>query len=260
VTIIPPARTTQQNAPSRDAEYALFALTSRVAASTRRVVDAKVLVVGGDDVALAAAEALAAHETLLFESVSLAAPAGGVYPGGFPACSAYASSAGGSASGHAGLAKLALGLDRVAYHEADLEAIVLNDGKQSESADENADENDDENDDADESAKERSFVSRRTRSRSFARFADGGESQFDVLALCLSSRDETRRAVLGDDADADPALRDVPVERLEDFLQTVRGMPKENRRALADGCECLVVYGATLAALGAPRAPRAARV
>jgi hypothetical protein len=46
----------------------------------------------------------------------------------------------------------------------------------------------------------------------------------------------------------------VPVERLEDFLQTVRGMPKENRRALADGCECLVVYGATLAALGAPRA------
>ena len=103
------------------------------------------LVVGGDDVALAAAEALAAHETLLFESVSLAAPAGGVYPGGFPACSAYASSAGGSASGHAGLAKLALGLDRVAYHEADLEAIVLNDGKQSENALlENADENADE--------------------------------------------------------------------------------------------------------------------
>ena len=243
-----PAGENDASAPSRDAEYALFALTSRVAAATRRVVDAKVLVVGGDDVALAAAEALAAHETLLFESVSLAAPAGGVYPGGFPACSAYASSAGGSASGHAGLAKLALGLDRVAYHEADLEAIVLNDGKQSESADESADEN------ADESAKERSFVSRQTRSRSFARFADGGESQFDVLALCLSSRDETRRAVLGDDADADPALRDVPVERLEDFLQTVRGMPKENRRALADGCECLVVYGATLAALGAPLA------
>ena len=240
-----PAGENDASAPSRDAEHALFALTSRVAASTRRVVDAKVLVVGGDDVALAAAEALAAHETLLFESVSLAAPAGGVYPGGFPACSAYASSAGGSASGHAGLAKLALGLDRVAYHEADLEAIVLNDGKQSENADENAD----------ESAKERSpFVSRQTRSRSFARFADGGESPFDVLALCLSSRDETRRAVLGDDADADPALRDVPVERLEDFLQTVRGMPKENRRALADGCECLVVYGATLAALGAPRA------
>ena len=44
------------------------------------------------------------------------------------------------------------------------------------------------------------------------------------------------------------------MERLEDFLQTVRGMPKEFRRALADGCECLVVYGATLAALGAPRA------
>jgi hypothetical protein len=239
-----------RHAPSRDAEYALFALTSRVAASTRRVVDAKVLVVGGDDVALAAAEALAAHETLLFESVSLAAPAGGVYPGGFPACSAYASSAGGSASGHAGLAKLALGLDRVAYHEADLEAIVLNDGKQSENALlENADEN------ADESTKERSFVSsREARSRSFARFTDGGESRFDVLALCLSSRDETRRAVLGDDADADPALRDVPVERLEDFLQTVRGMPKENRRALADGCECLLVYGATLEALGAPRA------
>ena len=249
-----PAGENDANAPSRDAEYALFALTSRVAASTRRVVDAKVLVVGGDDVALAAAEALAAHETLLFESVSLAAPAGGVYPGGFPACSAYASSAGGSASGHAGLAKLALGLDRVAYHEADLEAIVLNDGKLlRESADENADENADEYA-KDESAKERSFVSRRTRSRSFARFADGGESPFDVLALCLSSRDETRRAVLGDDADADPALRDVPVERLEDFLQTVRGMPKENRRALADGCECLVVYGATLAALGAPRA------
>jgi hypothetical protein len=245
-----PAGENDASAPSRDAEHALFALTSRVAASTRRVVDAKVLVVGGDDVALAAAEALAAHETLLFESVSLAAPAGGVYPGGFPACSAYASSAGGSASGHAGLAKLALGLDRVAYHEADLEAIVLNDGKQSENALlENADEN------ADESAKERSFVSsREARSRSFARFTDGGESRFDVLALCLSSRDETRRAVLGDDADADPALRDVPVERLEDFLQTVRGMPKENRRALADGCECLLVYGATLEALGAPRA------
>lgn len=252
-----PAGENDASAPSRDAEHALFALTSRVAASTRRVVDAKVLVVGGDDVALAAAEALAAHETLLFESVSLAAPAGGVYPGGFPACSAYASSAGGSASGHAGLAKLALGLDRVAYHEADLEAIVLNDGKQSENADENADENA-LLENADESAKERSFVSfvssREARSRSFARFTDGGESRFDVLALCLSSRDETRRAVLGDDADADPALRDVPVERLEDFLQTVRGMPKENRRALADGCECLVVYGATLAALGAPRA------
>ena len=215
------------------------------------------LVVGGDDVALAAAEALAAHETLLFESVSLAAPAGGVYPGGFPACSAYASSAGGSASGHAGLAKLALGLDRVAYHEADLEAIVLNDGKQSENA---LLEN------ADESAKERSFVSfvssREARSRSFARFTDGGESRFDVLALCLSSRDERpARAVLGDDADADPALRDDARGAPRGLSADVRGMPKENRRALADGCECLLVADATLAALGArTRALGAARV
>jgi hypothetical protein len=73
-----------ENENRDDANHALFVFTSRVAASPRRVVDAKVLVVGGDDVALAAAETLAAHESLLFESVSLAAPAGGVYPGRVP--------------------------------------------------------------------------------------------------------------------------------------------------------------------------------
>ena len=216
-----------------DAEFALFALTNRIAAATRRVVDAKVLIVGGDDAALAAAEALAAHETILFESVSLAAPAGGVYPGGFPASSAYASCVSGSGTtGHAGLAKLALGLDRVAYHEADLEAL--------------------EETDRSEPGSEADGVGA-TRAR-VARFADSGESRFDVLALCLSSRDETRRAVLGDDADATPELRALPVERLDDFVARVSGMPAEARRALADGCECLVVYGATLDALGATRA------
>ena len=211
-----------ENENRDDANHALFVFTSRVAASPRRVVDAKVLVVGGDDVALAAAETLAAHESLLFESVSLAAPAGGVYPGGFPVSSAYCScvsSSSGSTTGHASLAKLALGLDRVAYHEADLESVVF-----------------------DEASGAR-----------HARFADGGEQRFDALLLCLASRDETRRAVLGDGCDDDPDVRDTPVERLDDFVQQVSGMPSEDRNELVETCECVLVYGATLDALGASR-------
>ena len=208
-----------ENENRDDANHALFVFTSRVAASPRRVVDAKVLVVGGDDVALAAAETLAAHESLLFESVSLAAPAGGVYPGGFPVSSAYCSCVSGSTTGHASLAKLALGLDRVAYHEADLESVVF-----------------------DEASGAR-----------HARFADGGEQRFDALLLCLASRDETRRAVLGDGCDDDPDVRDTPVERLDDFVQQVSGMPTEDRNELVENCECVLVYGATLDALGASR-------
>jgi hypothetical protein len=212
-----------ENRDLDDANHALLVFTSRVAASPRRVVDAKVLVVGGDDVALAAAETLAAHESLLFESVSLAAPAGGVYPGGFPVSSAYcscvSSSVSGSTTGHASLAKLALGLDRVAYHEADLESVVF-----------------------DEASGAR-----------HARFADGGEQRFDALLLCLASRDETRRAVLGDGCDDDPDVRDTPVERLDDFVQQVSGMPSEDRNELVETCECVLVYGATLDALGASR-------
>ena len=211
-----------ENENRDDANHALFVFTSRVAASPRRVVDAKVLVVGGDDVALAAAETLAAHESLLFESVSLAAPAGGVYPGGFPVSSAYCScvsSSSGSTTGHASLAKLALGLDRVAYHEADLESVVF-----------------------DEASGAR-----------HARFADGGEQRFDALLLCLASRDETRFAVLGDGCDDDPDVRDTPVERLDDFVQQVSGMPSEDRNELVETCECVLVYGATLDALGASR-------
>eukprot|EP00228_Micromonas_bravo_P004397 CAMPEP_0203005568 /NCGR_PEP_ID=MMETSP1401-20130829/3027_1 /ASSEMBLY_ACC=CAM_ASM_000894 /TAXON_ID=38833 /ORGANISM="Micromonas pusilla, Strain CCAC1681" /LENGTH=1337 /DNA_ID=CAMNT_0049747199 /DNA_START=38 /DNA_END=4048 /DNA_ORIENTATION=+ len=214
--------TDPENENRDDANHALFVFTSRVAYSPRRVVDAKVLVVGGDDVALAAAETLAAHESLLFESVSLAAPAGGVYPGGFPVSSAYCScvsSSSGSTTGHASLAKLALGLDRVAYHEADLESVVF-----------------------DEASGAR-----------HARFADGGEQRFDALLLCLASRDETRRAVLGDGCDDDPDVRDTPVERLDDFVQQVSGMPREERNELVETCECVLVYGATLDALGASR-------
>ena len=105
----------------------------------------------------------------------------------------------------------------MAYHEADLESVVF-----------------------DEASGAR-----------HARFADGGEQRFDALLLCLASRDETRRAVLGDGCDDDPDVRDTPVERLDDFVQQVSGMPSEDRNELVETCECVLVYGATLDALGA---------
>ena len=107
----------------------------------------------------------------------------------------------------------------MAYHEADLESVVF-----------------------DEASGAR-----------HARFADGGEQRFDALLLCLASRDETRRAVLGDGCDDDPDVRDTPVERLDDFVQQVSGMPTEERNELVETCECVLVYGATLDALGASR-------
>ena len=200
-----------------DDEYALFVLSAKIASSVRAVVDARVVVVGGDDAALTAVETLVTHQLVNFTNVHLIAPFGGVFAGGIPAHSHFTS--------HGSLARLALGMDRVQYHEADLAKL------------------------------ERHSENSETSSSGSVFFTDGSEFSYDALALCVTARDETRRAVLGDDVENDEKLRSVPVERLDDFISNINGMDESGRGDITETEDggCLLVYGATLASIGAVR-------
>ena len=60
------AMATPKTGPNAErVSFALFVLTSRIAANVRTVVDARVVVLGGDDAALAAVEFLATHACVL---------------------------------------------------------------------------------------------------------------------------------------------------------------------------------------------------
>ena len=86
----------------RDANFALFAFTNRIAAAPRVAVNARVVVVGATETALATVDRLASHPTAAFNNVALVAAGGGLViqkNGG----------AGSAAYDAAGVAKLALG-------------------------------------------------------------------------------------------------------------------------------------------------------
>jgi hypothetical protein len=216
------AMATPKTGPNAErVSFALFVLTSRIAANVRTVVDARVVVLGGDDAALAAVEFLATHACVKFENLVLIAPFGGLFPDGVPNHAHHQC--------HQSLfAKLGLGQHGVVgYHEADL--VRLQRRGVGDTPGGSTD-----------------------RGGGVVFFHDSSEFVFDALALCLTPRDETRRAVLGDDVEADERLREVPVERFCDFVANVSNMDQGERNHITENGDGLVlVYGATLVSIGA---------